>query len=64
MTFCKILKEAEKDGKTVTAYEKTEKYSAVPYYQIVISKDSRTIDVIKTAKTTWKKQFNKLMEEV
>ena len=65
MTFCKILKTAVKDGKTITAEEKTDKYSVLPYYQIVIADENGlAIDVIKTAKTTWKKQFNKLTEEV
>ena len=60
MTICKLLAEAEKNGKTISVYENVDKFSACPYYEISISKDGIAYEVIKTAKTTWKRKFNEL----
>lgn len=60
MTICKILAEKTVGDKTVTAYENYDKFSNVPYYEIVVSQDSFAVEVIKTAKTTWKKRFRKI----
>lgn len=62
MTICKVLKTAEKDGVTITAYENYEKFSAVPHYSISLSKDGIGFAEIKTAKTTWRKKFAELAE--
>ena len=64
MTFYKTLKSENKNDMTVTAYEKTEKFSNVPEYEIVVSIGSFGYDVIKTARTTWKNKFKKVLEEL
>lgn len=61
MTFCKILAETQRGPDTVTAYEKTEKYSRRPVYQIIESRDGITHTVTNTAKTTWKKKFQEII---
>ena len=61
MTFCKVLATAERDGETVTAYENVDKYSSVKRYEIVVSRGSISIQVIPTARTTWKRKFNELV---
>ena len=60
MTPCNILAEKTKDGKQITAYKKYDKFSKSPRYEIVISKDGFATEIIKTAKTTWKRRFNEL----
>lgn len=60
MTFYKTLATAEQDGKTITAYEKTEKYSTAKQYVITVARDSIAIEEIKTARTTWRKKFAEL----
>ena len=63
MTFCKQLKTAKIGNETITAYENYEKFSTVPYYEIIVSREEIALEVIKTAKTTWRKKFNQIMEE-
>lgn len=63
MTFCKQLAKATKDGYEIEAYENTDKFESVPYYDITISKDGIVCDVIKTAKTTWKRKFKELISD-
>lgn len=62
MTFCKILSEMQNGKKTVTAIEEYEKFSSVPRYSVVVSVDGIAVDVIRTAKTTWKKRFREETE--
>ena len=64
MTFCEKLREAQANGKTVSAYKKTEKYSCVPRYEIIISEDAIAREVIKTAKSTWPKAFERVLREL
>ena len=63
MTFYKLLAEKEKNGKLISAYEKTEKFSAYSSYEIDISKDGLVYETIPTAKTTWKRKFKELTQE-
>lgn len=63
MTFCKQLKTAKIGSETITAYENYEKFSMVPYYEIIVAREEIAVEVIKTAKTTWRKKFNQIMEE-
>jgi hypothetical protein len=63
MTVCKLLAEKGKDGKTISAWENLDKYSRVPYYEITVSRDSIAYQVIKTARTTWKKKFKEVCDE-
>ena len=59
MTFCKLLKETTlPNGDTVSAYENIDKYTSVPYYEIVVARGSIAYEVIPCAKTTWRKRFN------
>lgn len=60
MTFCKPLAKKEKDGKTITAWENLDKDSRIPRYEITISRDGIAYEVIKVARTTWKKKFNEI----
>lgn len=64
MTFYKTLKSENKNGKTVTAYEYTEKFSNVPEYEIVISIGSLGIERIPAARTTWKSKFKSTLNEL
>ena len=64
MTFYKTLKSENKNGKTVTAFEYTEKFSNVPEYEIVISVGSLGIERIPAARTTWRGKFNKALNEL
>ena len=64
MIFCKVLVTGKRDDDDITAYEKYEKYSAVPQYSIVVSRDGIARLKFKTAKTTWKKRFKEMCEEV
>ena len=64
MTFCRILKEeTTPSGKTISAYENIEKYETVPTYEIYVSQNAYVIDVIHTARTTWKKAFTRAYNE-
>lgn len=64
MTFCRILKEeTTPSGKTISAYENTEKYETVPSYQIIISVDGIAVDVIPAARTTWARKFKQALNE-
>ena len=62
MTFCKILAETQNGKKAVTAIEEYEKFSSVPRYSVVVSVDGIAVDVIRAAKTTWKKRFREETE--
>ena len=63
MTICKKLASAEKHGKEIEAWEKHDEYSLSPRYEITISRDGIAEDVIKAAKTTWKRKFVELVED-
>ena len=60
MTICKLLATAKRDEDTISAYELWDKFSAVPRYEIVVSRDSIARLVQPTAKTTWKKRFKEM----
>lgn len=62
MTFCKLLAAAQRDDDVIEAWEKWDKFSAVPKYEITISAAGSSIVriVIHTARTTWKKKFRQL----
>lgn len=60
MTISKCLATASKGKDDFTVYESYEKFSAVPHYEIVVSRDGIGYQVIKTAKTTWRKKFKEL----
>ncbi len=64
MTFCKVLAETEKNGRTVTAYELWEKNEAAPHYEIYISREGIAWDTYKTAKTTWRRKFRELEKQL
>lgn len=64
MTFCKLLAEKETNGKTISAWENIDKYSSVPYYEITVSENGNAYEVIKTARTTWKKKFKEICNEI
>ena len=64
MTFYRTLKSENKNGKTVTAYEKTEKNATAPEYEIVVSIGSLGYEVIPTARTTWKSKFKSTLNEL
>lgn len=64
MTFCKILKSAQVGKDTVEAYENYDKFGIVPYYEIVVSRDGIGYRVEKTAKTTWRRKFKQVAEEL
>lgn len=63
MTFCKRIAKAAKNGYEIEAWENVDKYSAIPYYEITIGKDGIAYQVIKTAKTTWKRKFKELISD-
>jgi len=64
MTFCKILKEkTTPSGKTISAWENVEKFSSVPYYEIVIAENGIAREVIPAARTTWARKFNQVYNE-
>ena len=58
MTFCKLLAEKTNDGKTISAWEKYDKQSVMPRYEITVSKDNIVHEIINAARTTWKKRYN------
>lgn len=60
MTVCKVLATAKRDDDTITAYELWDKFSAVPRYEITVSRDGIAMLVQPTAKTTWKKRFKEM----
>ena len=62
MTLCKQLASAKKDGYDISVYESIDKFETVSRYEITIEKDGIAYDVIKTAKTTWKRKFKELIE--
>lgn len=63
MTIYKTLKEQTVNGKTITAYEYTDKYESRPKYCVVVSRDGLGYLNIKTARTTWAKKFNEIVNE-
>lgn len=65
MTLCIPMATAAKNGIRVTAWERTEKCSAVPNYEITVSKidDPHPMDEIKTARTTWKKRYKEICRQ-
>ena len=60
MTICKLLATAQRDGDTVSAYELLDKFSAVPRYEITVSRDGIARLIQPTAKTTWSKRFREM----
>ena len=60
MTFCKELASKETSRGTATAWELWDKYDSAPRYEITISLDSIAYEVIKTAKTTWRRALKSL----
>ena len=64
MTFCKKLKETTINGKTITAMECTEKYAAAPEYMIIKSENGIGLETIKAARTTWRKKYAQLVDEL
>lgn len=58
MTVCKLLAEKTKDDKTISAWEKYDKFSVNPRYEITVSKNNVVQEVVRTARTTWRKRFN------
>ena len=63
MTISKVLATAKNGKDDITVYESYEKYSVTPHYEIVISREGFATEVIKTARTTWRKKFNELTNE-
>lgn len=61
MTFYKQLATAKRDDDDITAYEYVEKYESAKRYQIIISRNGIARIVIPTARTTWKRKFNELV---
>lgn len=67
MTFAKPLAKYEHGQIEIEALELTEKFSAVPHYEIdVVRMDEDgfgiVLDSVKCAKTTWKRAFKKAVE--
>lgn len=67
MTFAKLLAKYEHGQIEIEALELTEKFSAVPHYEIdVVRMDEDgfgiVLDSVKCAKTTWKRAFKKAVE--
>ena len=67
MTFAKLLAKYEHGQISVEAVELTEKFSAVPHYEIdVVRMDEDgfgiVLDSVKCARTTWKRAFKKAVE--
>ena len=69
MTFCRVLKKAHTDkGFTIEAQELTEKFSALPYYEIQVYREDNdgfgiVYETAKTAATTWRRKFKQLFAE-
>lgn len=64
MTFCKILAEQQTGKETITAYEHHDKFSVVPRYSVVVSRDGIALSETKAAKTTWRKKFRETVAEL
>lgn len=60
MTICKLLATARRDEDTISAYELWDMFSAVPRYEITVSRDGIARLIQPTAKTTWKKRFKEM----
>ena len=60
MTVCTTLAEKRKGGKVITASKRIDKDSTICEYTITVSENGFSVDVIKTAKSTWKKRFNEM----
>ena len=58
MTLCNLLMARTlPGGKTVEAWEKTDKHAVEPRYEIIVSRDGLALEIIQTARTTWKKKY-------
>lgn len=67
MTFAKLLAKYEHGQIVIEALELTEKYCAVPHYEIEVARMDEdgfgiVLDSVKCAKTTWKRAFKKAVE--
>ena len=58
MTFCVKLAEKTQGDYRISAWEETEKFETIPTYSIMIEKNDTVYEVIKCARTTWKRRFN------
>ena len=59
MTLCKRLAAGTlPDGKMVEAWERTDKNAVAPRYEVVISRDGISMEVIPAARTTWEKKYS------
>ena len=65
MTICTPIATAAKNGIRVTAWERTEKFAALPDYTITVSPidDPHPMEEIKTARTTWKKRYKEICRQ-
>lgn len=63
MTICKVLARGKNGENDIIAYEKYDKYSSFPYYEIVVSHCEIATLCEKTARTTWKKRFSQFIEK-
>lgn len=64
MTIYKPLKSEVTDkGYCITATMKQEKFSNVWDYEIHVAKDGLGVEVIPTARTTWKRKYNAVFAE-
>ena len=64
MTFYEQLKQEQRAGKVITAYRCIEKCETVPSYRITVARNGKTEEVYKAARTTWKKKFRGVLNEV
>lgn len=64
MTFCKELKSETVGDYDVSAWEMTEKFERVPRYEISVSKGSIGLYRYPCARTTWKKKFREVVDEL
>lgn len=62
MTFCKVLARGKNGEDDVTAYECKDFEAVMPYYEIVVSRDGIARLVEHTARTTWKRRFQSMIE--
>jgi len=61
MTVCEQLAVKNREnGERVTAWKMLDKFSTVYRYEITVSKNGIAYEVVKTARTTWKKKFNEM----
>ena len=66
MTFIRSLAKHD-DGKIlVEADECTEKCESVPHYEVYVFRhsDGMVMEVVKCAKTTWRKAFKRAVQEL